>query len=502
MEPQGRPIRPDRVAIYIRWSTEEQSDGTTLAEQREGCEYYVRSQGWQVNPALVFIDDGYSGGSLDRPGMARLRALVRQGAVDCAVVLKIDRLSRNIVDATQLVLNEWAGRCHLRCVRQPIDTTSETGRMFFAILATFADFERAQIAERTTQGRVRRVREGKAYGARVVPYGLLATGDPGVRRLDPAKAPVVAELFRKVREDRATPRELQAWLEAAQIPPPEGAAWHLNTIRRLLRNPIYAGRIVYGKTVARKKAGRRTPYAERRERPLVEVDAVAVPAIVSPEMFDAVQAILAERTAFHRQHRRAAGSANLLTGLARCRCGAAISIHWSRGRRYYQCSRQLRLGAESCSAGCGNLSVEPVDQAIVADLLRSFGQQRVAAQAESVFAAEAAARAKVAAELQRIDRRIAELRQAASLGELSLTEWRVLTETAEARRAEVGRRLSELETAAAGDDAVQVAQQLDRWADLDPSDQKELLSSLAESVELYKPKGGPGPYEVRVVWRF
>ena len=41
---KDRPIRPDKVAIYIRWSTEEQTDGTTLAEQREGCEFYVRSQ--------------------------------------------------------------------------------------------------------------------------------------------------------------------------------------------------------------------------------------------------------------------------------------------------------------------------------------------------------------------------------------------------------------------------------------------------------------------------
>jgi DNA invertase Pin-like site-specific DNA recombinase len=65
-------IRPECVALYIRWSTDEQTEGTTLETQKERCGLYVRSQGWQVNEALIFIDDGYSGGSLDRPALTHL----------------------------------------------------------------------------------------------------------------------------------------------------------------------------------------------------------------------------------------------------------------------------------------------------------------------------------------------------------------------------------------------------------------------------------------------
>jgi hypothetical protein len=64
---QAKAIDPDRVAIYIRWSTDDQGDGTTLDVQMEGCRHYALSQGWNVTEDLIFIDDGYSGGSLDRP---------------------------------------------------------------------------------------------------------------------------------------------------------------------------------------------------------------------------------------------------------------------------------------------------------------------------------------------------------------------------------------------------------------------------------------------------
>ena len=72
MQKMGLPkteqdIRPEAVAIYVRWSTEEQGEGTTLQEQLERCKAYVGSQGWRVNDSLIFIDDGYSGATLHRP---------------------------------------------------------------------------------------------------------------------------------------------------------------------------------------------------------------------------------------------------------------------------------------------------------------------------------------------------------------------------------------------------------------------------------------------------
>lgn len=511
-----REIRPDRVAIYIRWSTEEQSDGTTLIEQREGCEFYIRSQGWFVNPELVFIDDGYSGGNLERPAMGRVRDLVRQGEIDCVVVLKIDRLSRNIVDATQLVLEEWKDRCHLRCVRQPIDTTSETGRMFFSILATFADFERAQIAERTYQGRIRRVREGKV--ASLVPFGLVATGKPGERGLHPEQAPVVAELFRRVLEERAGVKDLLAWLDGAGVRPPAGDRWNLVTLRRILRNPIYAGRIVYGATMHVKKPGRKSPVKTKRAEPTVSTEATAVPAIVSPEVFDAVQAILEERTEYHSRHRRATDGSHLLTGVARCRCGATINVHWANGVRYYWCSNRITYGTQGCSADSGTMRADHLDKVIVEDLLATFGDpevrreavrrlQRNADQAPRELEQE---KERLTGEISRLDKRLNELQMAASMGEITLEEWRSLRGAVEAKRQEMSDRLlmveSSLKREAAGvTDELLILERmeaLDRWTDLNPEERKELLRRLAHSIELFKPRGKKQLYHVKVTWRF
>ena len=513
---QDKLIRPDRVAIYIRWSTEEQSDGTTLIEQREGCEFYVKSQGWFVNPTLTFIDDGYSGASLERPGIRQIRQMVRQGEIDCIVVLKIDRLSRNIVDATQLVLDEWKDKCHLRCVRQPIDTTSETGRMFFSILATFADFERAQITERTYQGRIRRVKEGRA--ATLVQYGYLATNERGVRVLDPERAPVVAEMFRRVKEERQTAGTIHAWLQEAGIPAPAGEQWSLNQIRRMLKNPIYAGRIVYGAKANIKKPGQKYPHKEKRAEPTVVTEATTVPPIVSSEVFEAVQAILEDRTEYHNKHRRAAEGTHLLSGVARCRCGANINIHWSRGTRYYWCNKHIMHGSGGCELQAGCVLADRIDEAVVQDLLATFGDpklrseavQRVKVSEDTTLGTLVQEEQTLTSEIAKLDKRLNELRLAAGVGDLSLEEWRNLREALEERRKELTSRhsgmLESLKRAQSGatEENLLLDQlgDLDRWNNLSPAQQKDLLRKLVHEIEVYKAKGHNQPYQVKVTWRF
>ncbi|HYF79793.1 MAG TPA: recombinase family protein, partial [Symbiobacteriaceae bacterium] len=189
------PVRPDAVAIYIRWSTDEQTDGTTLQTQKERCSLYLLSQGWQVNDDLIFIDDGCSGGSLNRPALTRLRAAVAEGRVDCVVSYSMDRLSRSVADTVELVQREWAGKCVYRSASQPISTDdgNPTGQLIFNILASFAEFERALIRERTHSGLVRRARQGMYPGTRVPPFGYRRDGK-GRLAVDPTTADVVRRI--------------------------------------------------------------------------------------------------------------------------------------------------------------------------------------------------------------------------------------------------------------------------------------------------------------------
>ncbi|HWI53053.1 MAG TPA: recombinase family protein, partial [Symbiobacteriaceae bacterium] len=162
-----------QVAIYIRWSTEDQGEGTTLDVQMEACQAFILSQGWSVAPERIYIDDGISGGTLERPALSRLRSAISQGFVDCVVVYKLDRLSRSVVDMVRLVLDEWEGHCCIKSAREPIDTLTQTGRLFFYQLMSFAEWERSVIRERTFAGKLRRAQEGKnpgitaAYGYRL-----------------------------------------------------------------------------------------------------------------------------------------------------------------------------------------------------------------------------------------------------------------------------------------------------------------------------------------------
>lgn len=172
-------INPNKIAIYLRWSTDEQTSGTTLEIQLTSCKNYILSQGWNINEELIFIDDGYTGANLERPEMTRLRKCVQEGKVDCIIVYRLDRLSRNLKDAVNLVMGEWIDTSYLKSVTEPIDTTTPLGKQIFYILMGFAEMEREVIKDRVWSGKVTRAKEGKNAGFKPA-YGYInELGNPG-----------------------------------------------------------------------------------------------------------------------------------------------------------------------------------------------------------------------------------------------------------------------------------------------------------------------------------
>jgi DNA invertase Pin-like site-specific DNA recombinase len=342
----GGAIDPDRVAAYIRWSTEEQAEGTTLEVQRDACRHYMLSQRWQCREELIFVDDGYSGGSLERPGLDRLRAAVRAGEVSCVVVYKLDRLSRSVLDTVSLVLGEWDGLCYVKSTREPVDTTTPAGKMFFYMLASYAEWERSVIRDRTMAGKAKRAQQGRNPGF-TAPFGFRRGAAPGELAVDEAEAAIVRRIYREFLAGR-TLRQIAAGLDQDRIRPRSAARWRTTTLSQMLANPIYAGTLAYGRSAAlpaplRLRAGR---SRIRFEQPRYAAVQGAVPAIVSPEEFG--------RAAERRRHGgavagpRPADGEFLLSGIARCRCGAVLrgDTRSGRGARYYRCT-----GARLCQAG-------------------------------------------------------------------------------------------------------------------------------------------------------
>jgi DNA invertase Pin-like site-specific DNA recombinase len=135
-------LRRIRCAIYTRKSTDENLDSefNSLDAQREAGEAYVASQrheGWVALP-LHYDDGGFSGGTLERPGLERLLKDIEAGRVDCVVVYKLDRLSRSLLDFVRLIEVFDRQSVSFVSVTQRFDTSTSMGRLMLNILLSFA----------------------------------------------------------------------------------------------------------------------------------------------------------------------------------------------------------------------------------------------------------------------------------------------------------------------------------------------------------------------------
>jgi DNA invertase Pin-like site-specific DNA recombinase len=164
-------------AIYTRKSHEEGLDQefNSLDAQRESAETYIESQklqGWKVLPDR-YDDGGYSGGTMERPGLQRLLVDIDAGKIDVIVVYKIDRLSRALLDFTKMVEMFNEAGVSFVSVTQQISTTDSTGRMMLNVLMTFAQYEREVIAERIRDKVSAAKRRGKyCVGVAILGYDV------------------------------------------------------------------------------------------------------------------------------------------------------------------------------------------------------------------------------------------------------------------------------------------------------------------------------------------
>ena len=291
-----------RCAIYTRKSTEEglEQGFNSLHAQREACEAYVLSQageGWQALPR-EYDDGGYSGGSMERPGLKQLMADIAKGEIDIVVVYKVDRLTRSLPDFAKMVEAFDTRGVSFVSVTQAFNTTNSMGRLTLNVLLSFAQFEREVTAERIRD----KIAASKAKGMWM--GGPPPLGYDGVdHRLIPNadEAPTVRMIFERYLELRSV-LELQAELKRQGVRSKlrttkagkvrGGAVISPGALRLILMNPVYKG-------------------ALRHKEKLVEG---AHEAIVPPETWEAVNAALTRRSQSLAED-RARGTSGLLCGI-------------------------------------------------------------------------------------------------------------------------------------------------------------------------------------------
>jgi site-specific DNA recombinase len=396
-----------RVAIYARVSSEQQAKEDTIASQLEEVTRRVASDALECDPELCFLDDGYSGSILARPGLERLRDQAAAGAIDRLYVLNPDRFSRKY--AYQVLILEELTRCGVEVVFlcNPPGRGPEED-LLRQVQGMIAEYERAKIMERCRRGKQHAARRGSVNVLSGAPYGYRYVGKhegAGEARYQVVaeEARVVRKIFAWVGQQRCSIGEVCRRLRRDGVPTRTGkSAWDRSTVWLILKNPAYRGTAAFGKTRSGALKPRRLrPQRGRPEhprRPVSRVDTssedqifIDVPALVSEELFGAVQAQLEENR--QRRRERAGGGHYLLQGLVVCkRCGYGCygkptSRASAKGKvpyAYYRCtaSDAYRFGGQRL---CWNKQVrtDVLDAAVWDDVRQLLSEpERVRAEYE------------------------------------------------------------------------------------------------------------------------
>ncbi|MFZ6765257.1 recombinase family protein [Pseudoroseomonas sp. WGS1072] len=325
-----------RVALYARVSTQRQAQADGIAQQLDRLQAHAAGQGWMVAVENIFRDDGYSGASLKRPGLERLRDRAALRHLDRVLITAPDRLARHYVHQVLLLEEITATGCQVEFLDRPMSQDPHD-QLLLQIRGAVAEYERSLIAERMRRGRLRKLQAGLLLPWTRPPYGYRVDPDrprdPAGVRCDEAEAAAVAEMFAWYAEEGRSLHGLAQKLRADGIPPPRvKSRWNVATLRGILINPVYTGEVFAG----------RIQEAPRRLRAREDwIPVAAIPAIVSQEKFDRVQAKLAQNRQFARRNNTA--HPYLLRALVSCGvCGlACLGRCLPAGHRYYCCRGKL-----------------------------------------------------------------------------------------------------------------------------------------------------------------
>jgi site-specific DNA recombinase len=360
------------VAIYARVSTSQQAQAQTIEQQLERLRAHVAGRGWSLDETHVFRDDGHSGAGLNRPGLDRLRDATRLGEVDLILVTEPDRLARNYVHQMILLDEFERAGCPVEFLDRPMGDDPHD-RLLLQIRGAVAEYERTLIADRLRRGRQMKYRAGVLLPWTHPLYGYdFDPGrprDPAGVRVDEAEAAVVREIYARYATEGVSLCRLAEDLGRQGIPTPGGKRiWSLCTLRSILRQPAYTGRVYANRFAVRPARIRRSathpigrPHDSLTELPPEEWIAVTtIPAIVTPEQFELVRGKLAQNRSFAARN---AKYPYLLRALVSCgRCRAACSgRHTPAGYSYYVCSGKRRAIHSRTEIKCPS-RFSPADQ--------------------------------------------------------------------------------------------------------------------------------------------
>jgi site-specific DNA recombinase len=350
-------------AIYTRKSTSEglDQDFTSLDAQREAAESYIASQrneGWLALPDR-YDDAGYTGANVERPALQKLLSDIKDGRVDCIVVYKVDRLSRSLLDFTQLLEVFEKNSVTFVSVTQNFNTNTSMGRLTLNILLSFAQFEREIISERTRDKMAAGRRKGKWLGGRpVLGYDLDRENHKLI--VNEKEAETVREIFDLYIKERSllsvairlNDKGYETKKFVTKSGKVLGGGKFKNTyIQHIIKNVVYIGKVKY---MGQLYHGLHNP-------------------IVGKDIFEKAQEILATNRV-KRQSSKNTKNIGLLNHLLRCKACNSIMFHTYSAKgnykyRYYVCMNAQKRGYSNCPTR--SVNAQAIEDAVI-DALRKI----------------------------------------------------------------------------------------------------------------------------------
>src|SRR6266550_1787070 len=376
------------AAIYARVSSEQQREANTISSQTASLIEFAQGHDLEVPKEWVFEDDGYSGATLERPGLERVRDLAAEGQIQAVLAYAPDRLSRKY--AYQILLIEELARNGVETlfIKAPQGSSAED-QLLVQFQGMIAEYERAQILERSRRGKRHRAQSGEVSVMSGAPYGYRY-----VRKTDEApaayavlegEARVVERIYEMYTMEGLSIGEITRRINAEGIPTRKASArWERSTVWAVLRNSAYRGVACFGKTrisartrVMRpqRRRGTTTPSSTAgHQRPREEWIEIPVPALVTEESFARAQELLYQNKI---RSRRRTIVPSVVQGLVSCaKCGYALSRTstqtTARKIHYYKCigsDSWRKLGGPVCDNG-RFIRQELLDQIVWTEVIR------------------------------------------------------------------------------------------------------------------------------------
>jgi site-specific DNA recombinase len=375
------------AAIYARVSSEQQREENTIASQTASLIEFAKSHDLEVPKEWVFEDEGYSGATLERPGLERVRDLAAEGQIQVALAYSPDRLSRKY--AYQILLIEEFARHGVETVfvKSPQGDSAED-QLLVQFQGMIAEYERAQILERSRRGKRHRAQAGEVSVMSGAPYGyryIRKTDEmPAAYVVDEAEARIVRRVYEMYTVEGLSIGEITRRLNTEGVPARKASRWERSVVWGVLRNPAYRGVACFGKTrisartrVMRpqRRRGTTTPsITAGHQRPREEWIEIPVPALVTEESFARAQELLYQNKI---RSRRRTIAPSVVQGLVSCaKCGYALSRTstqtTARKIHYYKCigsDSWRKLGGPVCDNG-RFIRQEFLDQIVWTEVIR------------------------------------------------------------------------------------------------------------------------------------